>query len=125
MSMTEGIYGCPRLHDLHPDWLFAQHLPSALASHVLAPGPEDRVLDMCAAPGGKTTHISTLMGNSGSVIALERSKTRCQILRENVARWGQTTSKSGQWTHPRLREYFPRTAFTKYYWMRPALGQRL
>jgi len=126
MSMTEAIYGCPRLHDLHPDWLFAQHLPSALASHVLAPGPEDRVLDMCAAPGGKTTHISTLMGNSGSVIALERSKTRCQILRENVARWGADNVEVRAMDASKASQVLPANSFSKVLLDAPCsgLGQR-
>ena len=113
MSMTEGIYSCPRLHDLHPDWLFAQHLPSALASHVLAPGPNDRVLDMCAAPGGKTTHISTLMSNSGSIIALERLKTRCQILRENVARWGADNVEVRAMDASNASRVLPANSFSK------------
>ena len=44
-----------------------QNMPSFVAAKVLAPQPGMRVLDMCAAPGGKTTAIAQLMGNRGEV----------------------------------------------------------
>ena len=44
-----------------------QNVCSLVAAHVLAPQPGARVLDMCAAPGGKTTAIAQLMCNEGEV----------------------------------------------------------
>lgn len=45
-------------------WFFTlQNLPSVVVGHVLGPRPGERVLDMCAAPGGKTCHIAALMGD--------------------------------------------------------------
>ena len=44
-----------------------QNVCSLVAAHVLAPTPGARVLDMCAAPGGKTTALAQLMGNQGDV----------------------------------------------------------
>lgn len=49
-----------------------QNLPSLLAAHVLAPRPGARVLDMCAAPGGKTTALAQLMEDRGEVGSLGR-----------------------------------------------------
>ena len=43
--------------------VYPQNLPSIIASRVLSPQPGDVVLDMCAAPGGKTSHIAMLMNN--------------------------------------------------------------
>ncbi len=51
-----------------------QNLPSLLAAHVLAPAPGARVLDMCAAPGGKTTAIAQLMEDRGEVSRGSRKK---------------------------------------------------
>lgn len=56
-----------------------QNLPSALSAMVLDPKPGWRALDMCAAPGGKTTAIAQLMENRGEVIALDR--THCKVSR--------------------------------------------
>ncbi|EPR60726.1 NOL1/NOP2/sun family protein [Toxoplasma gondii GT1] len=64
-----------------PACLVAQNLPSIVVGHVLSPQPGERVLDMCAAPGGKTLHLATLMKGHGLIVAVERSKTRAEKLR--------------------------------------------
>lgn len=48
------------------------------------PKPNENVLDMCAAPGNKTTHLAQLMNDSGRLIALDKSKSRVSILKENI-----------------------------------------
>ncbi len=53
---------------------------SMLVSRVLDPGPGERVLDLCAAPGGKTTHLAALMGGAGEVVAVERHPGRARAL---------------------------------------------
>lgn len=62
ISMTEPVYILPSLNNILPKYLFPQNIPSIVCSHVLDPQQDDLVLDMCAAPGGKTTHIAMLMG---------------------------------------------------------------
>ena len=59
-----------------------------LAAHVLQPQPGSRVLDVCAAPGGKTTHLAALMQNRGEILALDLHEHKLQLLRENAARLG-------------------------------------
>ena len=59
-----------------------------LITFLLAPGPEEIVLDACAAPGGKTTHIAKLMGDRGKVIAVESESQRLKQLEENITRLG-------------------------------------
>ena len=52
------------------------------------PQPGEVIFDMCAAPGGKTTHIATLMNNTGRIFAADRSKRRAQSLKSLCERWG-------------------------------------
>jgi 16S rRNA C967 or C1407 C5-methylase (RsmB/RsmF family) len=56
--------------------IFLQNLPSVVAARVLDPQPGERILDMCAAPGGKTTAIAILMKDQGEIIALDRSHNK-------------------------------------------------
>ncbi|XP_022196613.2 tRNA (cytosine(72)-C(5))-methyltransferase NSUN6 [Nilaparvata lugens] len=60
-----------------------QNYPSILCSHVLNPQPGEVVLDMCAAPGNKTTHLAALMKHQGTLIAIDRSKNKVEKLASN------------------------------------------
>lgn len=55
---------------------------------VLSPQPGDIVLDACAAPGGKATHLAQLMGDQGAVYAVDRNGARLDLLQSNSARLG-------------------------------------
>ncbi|WP_099798291.1 16S rRNA (cytosine(967)-C(5))-methyltransferase [Parathermosynechococcus lividus] len=57
-------------------------------AHLLDPQPGEVVIDACAAPGGKTTHIAELMRNQGRVIACDRTPSRLRRLRQNRDRLG-------------------------------------
>lgn len=61
---------------------------SQLAAIVLAPEPGETVLDICAAPGGKTTHLAQLMKNKGRVIALDISPEKLKLVEDNSSRLG-------------------------------------
>jgi 16S rRNA (cytosine967-C5)-methyltransferase len=65
-----------------------------LIPRLLGPQTGERVLDACAAPGGKTTHLAALMQNQGELIALDRSVQRLRLLRDNQLRLGATNVKS-------------------------------
>lgn len=65
-----------------------QALPSIAAAHALNPQPGSRVLDMCAAPGGKSTMFAQMMGDSGSVIALDRTQAKVQEIQTLASDWG-------------------------------------
>ena len=55
--------------------------------------PGQRVLDLCAAPGGKTAYLSNLMNNTGEIVALDRYDSRLKILNKNLIRLGVTNVK--------------------------------
>lgn len=61
---------------------------SAVVARVLAPRPGERVLDLCAAPGGKTTHLAALMAGEGELVAIEVHPGRARALAETCQRMG-------------------------------------
>lgn len=61
---------------------------SMLVAHALSPKKSERILDVCAAPGGKTTHIAALMENQGELIACEVQKHRLDLIKENAKKLG-------------------------------------
>jgi 16S rRNA (cytosine967-C5)-methyltransferase len=63
---------------------FVQDEASQLIAHLLNPGPGEKVLDACAAPGGKTTHIAQLMQDNGEILAVEKDPARISMLKENL-----------------------------------------
>lgn len=62
----------------------AQDEAAQLITYLLDPKPGERVLDACAAPGGKTTHIAQLMKDRGEIVAVEKDVRRIPRLRENI-----------------------------------------
>jgi len=79
----------PGLSPLHEGGLYYLQEPSALcAVSVLDPRPGERVLDLCAAPGGKSTQIAGLMQGRGLLVCNEPVSSRAQILSRNVERMG-------------------------------------
>ena len=59
---------------------------SQLVAFLLAPSAGERILDACAAPGGKATHIAELMDDSGTVVALDNSSRGLDRIRDNITR---------------------------------------
>jgi 16S rRNA (cytosine967-C5)-methyltransferase len=74
----------------HPGYAAGAFTPQSRASQLVArivdPVPDERVLDLCAAPGGKTTHLAALMHATGEVVAVERHEQRAQALRTTCER---------------------------------------
>jgi len=59
-----------------------------LVAHALNPVPRSRVLDVCGAPGGKSTHLAQLMGDEGTVMALDVHPHKLELIRQNCRRLG-------------------------------------
>jgi 16S rRNA (cytosine967-C5)-methyltransferase len=68
--------------------IYLQSLASALVSRVLNPQPHDIVLDLCAAPGSKTSYLAQLMRNQGNILAIDNMFLRVQELGRNLNRLG-------------------------------------
>jgi len=67
-------------------FIYIQDLSSMLPAILLDPAPGNVVLDMCAAPGGKSAQLSEMVGDDGLVIANDPSRDRLGILRANLER---------------------------------------
>ena len=103
----------PGLSPLHEGGLFYLQEPSALSSAgVLNPQPGERVLDLCAAPGGKSTQLAALMQGQGLIVCNEPVPSRAQILSRNIERMGVknavVTCAMPDQLAPRFAAYFDR-----------------
>jgi NOL1/NOP2/sun family putative RNA methylase len=83
----------PGKHPYHLAGLYYIQEPSAMFPvEVLAPKPGEKVLDLCAAPGGKSTQIAGMMNNKGLLISNEIHPKRVKALSENIERLGITNT---------------------------------
>jgi 16S rRNA (cytosine967-C5)-methyltransferase len=67
-------------------WWTVQDSSAQLVSYLLDPQPGEIIIDACAAPGGKTTHIAELMGDNGTIHACDRTPSRLKKVQENFRR---------------------------------------
>jgi len=75
--------------DLFRNGMFTvQDESAALPSLLLAPQPGDRVLDLCAAPGGKTTNLAEMMKNEGEVVAIDKYEAKLHLIKASCERLG-------------------------------------
>ncbi len=89
--LVEGAFDAHG-HPLYSEGAYtAQSRGAMLVARALDPQPGERVLDLCAAPGGKTTHLAALMGDEGEIVAVERHPRRASGLRRTAERMGATT----------------------------------
>ncbi len=86
---------------------------SQCAALLLAPRPGDRLLDLCAAPGGKTTHCAQLMENRGEIIACDVAPRKLRFIEETADRLGITIVTTRQLDGARAAETLPRERFDR------------
>jgi 16S rRNA C967 or C1407 C5-methylase (RsmB/RsmF family) len=91
VNTEKSIYRLPALREIR---LYAagkvreQSLPAMITSRELDPKPGETVVDMCAAPGGKSLHMAQLMGGEGRILAFDHSEKRLEALRRDVEALG-------------------------------------
>ncbi len=96
-DLPAGLTLCARSSDLRalPGYAEGHWCVQDRAAQTIVPlleaQPGERILDACAAPGGKSTHIAELIGDVGTVVAVDRSSGRLQRVRDNAERLGLRT----------------------------------
>jgi 16S rRNA (cytosine967-C5)-methyltransferase len=83
---------------------YVQDPSTAIACELLQPSPGDKILDACAAPGGKTSYLAELAKNRGLLVACDRDRDRLRLLEENLGRLGVQMAKivRHDWTKPKI-----------------------
>lgn len=110
--VENGFYYYPEIdqpgkHPYHHAGLYYIQEPSAMfVAAQLAPAPGEKVLDLCAAPGGKTTQLAGMMAQRGILVANELNGKRAKALSENIERLGITNALVTNETPERLADRF-------------------
>ena len=110
--VEEGFYyeaaDQPGRHALHEAGAYYIQEPSAMAvTAILDPKPGERILDLCAAPGGKSTHIAGRMQGKGLLVSNEVVPSRAGILSQNIERMGIANCVVCREKPERLAKVFP------------------
>ncbi|QQR54882.1 RsmB/NOP family class I SAM-dependent RNA methyltransferase [Candidatus Peregrinibacteria bacterium] len=91
----------------HAGFTYPQDAASMFAVEVLNPQPDEVVLDLTAAPGGKSTHIAQRLGNAGVLVANDLDTRRIKALQSNLSRLGISNAYVTRLTPGRLAEVYP------------------
>ena len=98
----------PGKHPFHEAGVYYIQEPSAMApAGLLEAAPGEKILDLCAAPGGKSTQIGAAMQGEGILVCNEIYPARAKILSENIERMGITNALVLNESPERLAEIFP------------------
>jgi len=91
-EVLKSPYNLGATHEFLLGYYYLQNLASMLPASILNPQKDECVIDMCAAPGGKSTHLAQLMLNSGILILVDFNLRRIPSLAINIRRLGITNS---------------------------------
>lgn len=86
-----------KLESFRRGYFYVQDISSMEVAQWAAPKKDELVVDVCAAPGGKSLHLAELMENSGKVIARDLTEYKVGLIKENVAKSGLSNIKAQQW----------------------------
>lgn len=85
LAITSIVRVCsdaPPMNGMLSGSIYVQNLPSTVVAHVLDPQPGETIIDMCSAPGGKASHVATLMKNEGLLVSCDHSKRKALELQK-------------------------------------------
>jgi hypothetical protein len=80
----------PPLSGILQDKMMLQNLPSIVVGHALNPKPNEIILDMCSAPGGKSSHLASLVRNQATIVSCDKGRKKMVAARELFKRLGAT-----------------------------------
>ncbi|RMC24649.1 MULTISPECIES: RsmB/NOP family class I SAM-dependent RNA methyltransferase [unclassified Lactobacillus] len=111
-DIPQAYYG--QFNSQSPEWvsgiIYSQDPAAMFPALITNAKPGQRILDLCAAPGGKSTALGEQLRGKGLLVANEISASRAKILRENIERWGITnalvTNESPQKLAPQFPAFF-------------------
>jgi 16S rRNA (cytosine967-C5)-methyltransferase len=86
LRLTKGVGTVKDLIGYHEGWWLVQDSSAQLVTHLLAPQAGELIIDACAAPGGKTTHIAEMIDDSGEIWAIDSTPKRLQKVTGNATR---------------------------------------
>lgn len=93
-GINNAYYG--QVNGSDPEWVsglvYSQEPAAMFPAQIAMVKPGDKVLDLCAAPGGKSTALAEQLKGNGLLVANDISYSRAKILRENLERWGATNA---------------------------------
>ncbi|PJF17810.1 putative methyltransferase NSUN6 [Paramicrosporidium saccamoebae] len=94
IEMIQTKWKMPSFEQFPRQLYFPQNLPSILVVEELAPRPGEIVLDMCASPGGKSSHIGIKMKNTGLLISLDKNINKVNKLKDTLAQQSVTSARA-------------------------------
>ncbi len=91
-KIVKERYNLGSLHEFLQGYYYLQNIASMLPAIILDPKPDELVIDMCAAPGGKSTQLAQIMKNEGTLILIDKNRNRIPALEVNLRRLGISNS---------------------------------
>ncbi len=87
LRLTGAVGSIQKLPGYNEGWWSVQDSSAQLVTYLLNPQPGEIIIDACAAPGGKTTHLAELMGDNGKIFAIDKAASRLKKLEQNAERF--------------------------------------
>jgi 16S rRNA C967 or C1407 C5-methylase (RsmB/RsmF family) len=91
VSVTRRRFHSPQIRELDEfskGFLYPQSMAAMATARVLDPKPEETIIDMNCAPGGKLSHLSQLMGNHGRILGFDRNSRKLRQTRDTMTKLG-------------------------------------